>query len=159
MKKTIFILTILITMLFADKAELLFWDEVKDSGDVELLKLYKKQYPHGVFESLADIKIKRLLKANIDQEEPTNIIPLWIKGYSADYQYYGVGKANTHFKGKNYQENLARSRARKELQKKLDQSDLSQEKIYEYLQLVQTKKYIDERERIYILLYIDNYDL
>ena len=158
MKKTIFILTILITILFADKAELLFWDEVKDSGDVELLKLYKKQYPHGVFESLADIKIKRLSKAKIESEDST-VIPIWIRGHNVDYQYYGVGKANTHFKGKDYQENLARSRARKALQKKLDSSDLSQEKIYEYLQLVQTKKYIDDRERIYILLYIDNYDL
>jgi len=159
MKKIIFILAVFITVLFADKAELSFWDEVKDSGDVELLKLYKKQYPHGTFEPLADIKIKRLMKANITEEENPNVIPLWIKGHNVNYKYYGVGNANTHFKGKYYQENLARSRARKKLQNRLDSSDLSQEKIYEYSQLIQEKKYIDERERIYILLYIDNYDL
>lgn len=158
MKKIIFIFAIFATVLFANKAELLFWDEVKDSADVELLKLYKKQYPHGVFESLADIKIKRLMKANIVEEEEL-VIPLWIKGITSDYEYYGVGKANTHFKGKDYQENLARSRARKNLQKKLDRTDLTQEKMYEYLQLVQSKKYVDPRGRIYILLYIDNYDL
>jgi hypothetical protein len=159
MKKIIFVLTLLITIVFANEAELLFWDEVKDSSDVELLKLYKKQYPHGTFESLADIKIKRLMKSNIVEEENPNLIPSWIKGYSVDYEYYGVGKANTHFKGKHYQENLAKSRAKKELQNKLDNTDLSQKKMYEYLQLVQTKKYVDEKGRIYILLYIDNYDL
>jgi hypothetical protein len=145
-------------MLFSNEAELLFWDEVKDRSDVELLKLYKKQYPNGIFESLADIKIKRLNKANmVEEEEPT--IPLWIKGKTTDYEFYGVGKSNKHFKGKDYQENLARSRARRELQKKLDSTDLTQEKMHDYFQLIQTKKYTDERERIYILLYIDNYDL
>jgi len=158
MKKIIFILTVLVTMLFSNEAELLFWDEVKDSSDVELLKLYKKQYPHGIFESLADIKIKRLTKSNvIEEEEPA--IPLWIKGKTSEYEYYGVGKSNKHFKGKDYQENLARSRARRNLQKKLDSTDLTQEKMYEYFKLIQTKKYIDDRDRIYILLYIDNYDL
>ncbi len=158
MKKIIFILTVLVTMLFSNEAELLFWDEVKDSSDVELLKLYKKQYPHGIFESLADIKIKRLTKSNVIEEEET-AIPLWIKGRTSKYEYYGVGKSNKHFKGKDYQENLARSRARRNLQKKLDSTDLTQEKMYEYFKLIQTKKYIDDRDRIYILLYIDNYDL
>jgi len=158
MTKIIFILTLFISLLFSNEGELVFWDQVKDSSDIELLKLYKQQYPHGVFESLADIKIKRLKQANsIKDEEPT--IPLWITGKTSDYEYYGIGKSNKHFKGKYYQENVARSRARKNLQKKFDTADLTQEKIYEYSQLIQTKKYIDPKERIYILLYIDNYDL
>ncbi len=157
--KKIILLTLLTTILFANKAELLFWDEVKNSGDIELLKLYKKQYPHGVFESLADIKIKRLKKANIYEEENPEVIPLWIKGKTSDYQYYGIGQANKHFKGKDYQENLARSRARRNLQKILDRTDLTQKEMYDYLQLVQSKKFVDKKERIYILLYIDNYDL
>lgn len=158
MKKNLILVILLVSFVYANKAEQQFWNEVKDTQDIELLKLYKEKYPKGVFESLADIKIKRLIQAKSPQKAEDEI-PLWIKGTTPDYQYYGVGKANSHFKGKHYQENLARSRAKKELMLKLENGNLSQEKIYEYLKLVQTATYTDKRERIYILLYIDNYDL
>ena len=156
--KILFIVLVLITTLFSNDEELLFWSDVRDSNDIELLKLYKKQYPHGAFESLADIKIKRLIEANLPEKEK-NEIPNWIKGHSPDYKYYGVGKANKHFKGKDYQENLAKSRARKELQKKLDRADISQTEMFEYVKYIRTEKYVDERERLYILMYINDNDL
>jgi len=159
MKKILFIIICLSTILFANEAELLFWNEVKDSNDIELLKLYNKQYPNGTFKPLADIKIKRLIKASIIEDTNPHLIPLWIRGHNVAYKYYGVGDANTHFKGKEYQENLATKRARRNLVRKLDDAGLQEKQKQEYLQLIQTKKYIDKRKRIYILLYIDNYDL
>jgi len=159
MRKIILIVALLVTTLFASKGELLFWKEVKNSNDVELLKLYKKQYPQGIFKPLADIKIKRLMKARIKKDKNPDAIPLWIKGDNIDYKYFGVGNATVHFKGKEYQEYLAKKRAKRELKSKLDDAGLSEKKKYEYLQLMQTKKYVNKRKRIYILLYIDNYDL
>lgn len=151
----IFIITIiLLSSIIAKSPEKQYWDEVKNSADIELLKSYKEQYPHGVFEKLADIKIKRLKKGTVNDEDE-NLIPLWIKG-KVDYRFYGVGKANKHFKGKHYQENLARSRARRDLQKLFDGNNLTNKTIDEFNTFVETKKYIDERGRIYILLYIDN---
>lgn len=158
MRKIILAMNLLISILFSNEGELQFWDQVKDSSDIELLKLYKQQYPHGVFEPLADIKIKRLNHANTKKDD-VNTIPQWISGKTADYEYYGIGKSNKHFKGKYYQENLARSRARKNIQKKFDTADLTQKEIYNYTKLIQEKRYTDTKERIYILLYIDNYDL
>ena len=156
--KIVLILLSLYGFMYASKAERLFWDEVKNSADIELLKLYKEQYPHGIFEKLADIKIKRLIKSNQNDELDENSIPLWING-TAEYKFYGVGKANKHFKGKHYQENLARSRARKELQKLFDNKRLKNKKMEEYGYLIETKMYVDQKERIYILLYIDNINL
>lgn len=62
-KKLIFTFLFICTSLFANESEKFFWDEVKESSDIELLKLYKKKYPNGLFEEIADIKIKRLKKA------------------------------------------------------------------------------------------------
>ena len=45
----------------SDEAEeLAFWDSVKDSGDAAMLQAYIDQYPNGVFNSLANIKLKKL---------------------------------------------------------------------------------------------------
>lgn len=146
---------------YSKNSEKLFWDEVKDSSDVDMLRLYKTKYPNGVFESIADIKIKRLLRAkneNKQEELEDGGEPFWIKG-RLDYKYFGLGRATTHFKGKHYQENLARSRAKRDLQKEYERDNLSNEKIDKYNDLLQTKKYTDERGKIYILLYLDNYDL
>ncbi len=157
--KIVLILCLLLSFVFADKSEKLFWDEVKNSSDIELLKLYKQQYPHGVFEKLADLKIKRLLKSNqSDNQIDENVIPLWIKG-NVEYRFFGLGKANKHFKGKHYQENLARSRARRNLQKLYDDKHLTNEQMDEYNSLIETKIYTDKNERIYILLYIDNLNI
>ena len=152
--KTLIIL-LLVSALFAKNPEKQYWDEVKNSADIELLKSYKEQYPHGVFEKLADIKIKRLIKASINIEEDENSIPLWIKG-KVDYRLYGIGKANKHYKGETYQKNLATKRARRALNQSYDRERLTNKEIVEYNSLVEKKVYLDRNKRVYILLYIDN---
>ncbi len=156
--RKLFIILLLISSLFADRAEKLFWDEVKDTNDVEMLKLYKKRYPNGVFEPLADLKIDRLEKTEKPKRD-SNGIPVWLKGADSYYKYYGIGRANVHSKGIYYQENRARSRAKIELIKRFDKAGLSNEKMFDYIEKMETDKYVDNRGRIYILLYIDNYDL
>ena len=37
-----------------------FWNAIKESTDVEDFKLYKKNYPNGIYGSIADLKIKKL---------------------------------------------------------------------------------------------------
>ncbi|MDC0933782.1 hypothetical protein OAR97_08010 [Arcobacteraceae bacterium] len=155
MKKLLLSL-LLLSYIYASSAEKQYWDEVKNSSDIELLKSYKKQYPHGTFEKIADIKIKRLQRNNISytKESPDS----WIKG-TTKYQFYGIGKANKHFKEKHYQENLARSRAKKNIMRLFHMKNISDKTITEYLGLLETKQYIDKKERVYILLYLDNYNL
>ena len=147
---------LLISYGYSNESEKQYWDEVKNSSDIELLKSYKEQYPHGVFEKIANIKIKRLQKTNKKEIEEES--SHWIKGTSL-YKFYGVGKANKHFKGKHYQENLARNRAKRNLMKLYKSHDLSDETILKYNDLLETKKYTDDRGRIYLLVYIDNYNL
>jgi len=156
--RKLLLLTILSISLFASKAEKLFWDEVKNTNDIEMLKLYKKRYPNGIFEPLADLKIKRLEKTEKPKRDKSGI-PVWLKGASDYYKYYGIGRANVHSKGKHYQENQARSRAKIELINRFNQAGLSNEKMFDYIEKMEKDKYIDNRGRIYILLYIDNYDL
>ena len=150
----IFLGTILLFLVLnANESEKFFWDEVKNSSDIELLNSYKKQYPNGTFEKIADIKIKRLSK-NKTINEDANSIPMWTKGTSK-YQFYGIGKANKHFKGKHYQENLARNRAERKLFNLFNEKNLSNDIIEEYNTLIEKKQYTDNKGRIYILLYID----
>jgi len=156
--RKLLLLTLLSLSLFASEAEKLFWDEVKDTNDVEMLKLYKKKYPSGIFESLADLKIKRLEKTEKPKRD-LNGIPVWLKGARDYYRYYGIGRANVHSKGKYYQENQARSRAKIELIKRFNSAGLTNEKMFDYIEKMKIDKYVDNKGRIYILLYIDNYDL
>ncbi|MEA3512735.1 MAG: hypothetical protein U9R37_03945 [Campylobacterota bacterium] len=155
MKVLIFLITIFALTVMANESESLFWNEVKDTNDLELLKLYKKKYPNGIFEPLADIKINRINKSN-KKELKKDGIPTWLKGNVTQYRYYGVGKANQHFKGKHYQENLARGRAKKELMIKLEKDNLRQEELEIILNDIEEEKYINKKNRIYILLYIDS---
>lgn len=157
MKSLFFILLIAFT-LYGSESEKMFWDEVKDSNDIELLKLYKKNYPNGIFESLADIKIKRLKKVDTVQYAKP-IVPTWLKGYTSKYRYYGVGKANKHFKGKQYQRSLAIKRAKRDLENKFEKYNISTKQKEQYLEYLSTKEYIGKREKIYILLYVDNDNL
>ena len=153
--KNIFLVLLLLSFnLLASEEEISFWDNVKNSSDIELLQLYKKKYPNGTFESLADIKIKRLRKANKTQNNLS--LPKWLKGETTQYKYYGVGKANKHFKGKDYQESLAYKRAERKLVEKLNSLNLKKSYQQELLTEVQREVYIDKKERIYLLLYIDN---
>lgn len=153
--KKIFLSCVFCSLLLANEAEQMFWDEVKNSNDIELLKLYKKKYPNGIFESLADIKIKRLQKVDV-QTEAKPIIPNWIKGETSDYKFYGVGKAIKNFKGEEYQRSLAKKRAQRVLDEKFLRYKLTSRQILEYSSYISTQEYKDEKERIYILLYIDN---
>jgi hypothetical protein len=155
--KNIIISLLLFSFIYADDSEKQYWDEVKYSSDVELLKSYKKQYPHGIFEKIADIKIKRLQKIDTASQDK-DVIPNWLKGTS-EYKFYGVGKANKHFKGKHYQENLSRNRARRELQSLFEDNNLENETMNKYNTLIEEKKYVNKKGRIYILLYIDNYNI
>ncbi|PIF04814.1 MAG: hypothetical protein CSA86_00715 [Arcobacter sp.] len=157
MKQLLLIFIFLLTFVYADKSEKYLWDEVKNSSDIELLQLYKKKYPNGLFKEIADIKIKRLLKSkNTDKKSQDD--GYWIKGTSK-YKFYGIGKANKHFKGKHYQENLARSRAKRELYDLFSKKHLKNEQIDKYEDFIEEKKYINPKGRIYILLYIDNYNI
>ena len=146
MKKIFFIVLVCIN-LFASNEEVVFWDNVKNSGDIELLKLYKDKYPHGLFDSIANLKIKRLKSANTNHQN-INIKPTWLKGETTLYKYYGVGKANKHFRGIEYQNKLAYDRAKRELDDRLDGYELSDQEL-------QIEKYTDKNGRIYILLYIE----
>ena len=156
--RKLLLLTLLCVSLFASESEKLFWDEVKDTNDVEMLKLYKKKYPSGIFESLADLKIKRLEKTEKPKRD-INGIPVWLKGARDYYRYYGIGRANVHSRGIHYQENQARSRAKIELINRFNDASLSNEKMFDYIEKMESDKYVDNRGRIYILLYVDNYDL
>ncbi|MEA3384552.1 MAG: hypothetical protein U9Q20_07775 [Campylobacterota bacterium] len=152
--KNLLLVIILTLSLTASDEEISFWNDVKNSSDVELLQLYKKRYPNGIFESIADLKIKRLQKTNkIENDLET---PLWLKGTTTDYKYYGVGKANKHFKGVKYQEKLAYKRALRELDDSLNKTSYSKEKKDSIKQEIQTKTYTDKNSRIYMLLYIEN---
>lgn len=58
-KKILFSL-LLISSLFASDEEALFWAEVKDSNNAELLEAYKQRYPNGVFKIFADMKLNKI---------------------------------------------------------------------------------------------------
>ena len=154
--KNIILSLLLLSYVYANKPEKQYWDEVKNSSDIELLKSYKKQYPHGTFEKIADIKIKRLRQNTFEEDEIDS--HNWIKG-NVQYQFYGIGKANKHYKGMHYQENLARGRAKKKLMKLYNDKNLSNKKMIKYNNMIETKQYIDDSERIYIMLYVENPNL
>jgi len=161
--KILFCLLVVVN-LFAStnlEKEKAFWDEIKDMDNISLFLEYKKLYPHGTFVPIANVKIKylRSLDDGYSKTTTSKSKPSWTHGYTSKYKFYGVGKANKHFKGEDYQENLAKSRARRELQAKYDYYNLSNDTMWRYNELIKTEKYVDKRGRIYILLYIDNYDL
>lgn len=155
--KNLFLVLCIVIFLYGSDEEIIFWNDVKNSNDIELLKLYNEKYPNGSFSLIAKNKIKRLKKLN--NIENSYSIPTWLKGYSVDYKYYAVGKANKHFKGKEYQKNLAFKRAMRVLSDKLENSEYSSEKQEELLSIRLTKEYFDSKDRFYILIYIDNDEL
>lgn len=82
--------------------------------------------------------------------------PYWIQKNSLRYKFYGVGSANNTLKGIHYQENVARSMARKELQKRYNRYQLSNYTMFRYNKQLKTQKYIDKKSAImYILIYLD----
>ena len=135
-----------------------FWDEIRNSKDIEDFKYYNKKYPNGIYEYIAIKNIKQLRKTN-NKMQLVGKKPTWLKGYTDDYKYYAVGTANKHFNGTHYQENLAKSRAKEKLYERFNKANISQDTQYKYYEVMQEKKYIDDKGRVYILLYIDNYDI
>ena len=85
-------------------------------------------------------------------------IPFWVKK-NINYKFYGIGEANKHINGKHYQENVARSRARKDLQKRYDKKHLSNTLMNRYNKLLETKSYRDKKGRVYFFIYLDNHNL
>ena len=162
--KKIFILILFMINLFANNCdkEKLFWDEIRDSENIKDFLYYNKKYPDGIFEYFANKKINSL-RDNYFQDTVSLSRPNWINTptykYKYKYKYSAVGYANKHFKGKNYQENLARNRAKDKLQEQFDLNKLSNNEQLKYYDVIKTDKYYDKNGRVYIYLYIDNYDL
>ena len=138
--------------------EQLFWNEIKDSKDIEDYKYYNKKYPNGTFEYLANKYINQLRES----ENPIITIedePRWINGESLKFKFYGVGKSIKHFNGIKYQKKLSLRRAMINLEERLDQSDLDKERQDELKKLIKSKEYTDNNDNYYILLYIENYEI
>ena len=51
------------TPLEASDAELAFWDTIRDSDNADMLHAYLKQFPTGVFRSIADIRLVEMANA------------------------------------------------------------------------------------------------
>jgi hypothetical protein len=67
MLKILLLSIIIFSSLFSATGEEMFWQEVRDSNNIELLELYKNKYPNGTYEVFADIKINKLLDKNKDR--------------------------------------------------------------------------------------------
>ncbi|MEA3499035.1 MAG: hypothetical protein U9R16_08250 [Campylobacterota bacterium] len=158
--RNILIISLFIFNLSANECdkEQLFWSEIKSSKDIEDFKYYNKKYPDGIYNYLANKYIKQLGGAS-DTITMLDDEPLWIDGKTLLYKYYGVGKANKHFKGIKYQVNLAQKRAKRELLKKFDEDNITTNRVEELESILRLEKYIDENNKVYILVYIDNYEL
>jgi hypothetical protein len=159
MKRLLLIVLIFSTGLFAYDCdeEKLFWDEIKNSKDIADFKYYNQRYPDGIYEYLANKAIKQLRGGK--KRVSRSGVPNWINGDTPEYRYYAVAYANVHFKGKHYQENLARGRAIQKLQDEFNEANLDADTHYRYNSIVQTKVYKDKKGKIYVMAYIDNYDL
>jgi len=158
MYKSIFLVVFLFLFAFSSEfeKERYFWDEIKDSNDIELLKLYKQKYPDGIFISIANKKIEYLDSKKSYEIEVLQEVPLWIKGDCTIYRYFGFGRANKHFKGEDYQKSLAIKRADRELFGKLENSDLDPKIIEKLKTQIETKLYKNDKDRIFILRYVEN---
>jgi len=56
--------------------EMMFWESVKDSNNVDMYRAYIEQYPHGHFAPIAKIKIDALSKNGPKEVRPVNKTPL-----------------------------------------------------------------------------------
>ena len=144
MKKLILI-SILVVSLFSNDNQQALWDEVKNSNDIILLKIYLKKYPDGIFSDIAKLKIKRLNPIknsfNID-----NIS--WWRDDNLPFKYYGIGSAGTWAADP---KNVALKRAKSSLEDKLD--NLSDEQRDIILNNLQIKEHIDKYGKVYVLVY------
>jgi len=90
--------------------------------------------------------------------EKRESLPSWIYT-TQQYKYFGLSIANNHIKGKHYQENVARSRAKRKIILLFEKDGLSYKTKKEYLSHFKEKKHIDRNKKVYILVYIDNENL
>lgn len=157
MKKYILFLFFVCSVVVANpnKGDKLFWEEVKSTNDIELLRAYQKEYPNGIFYRLAEIKIKRLQKEKHKLLSHDNE-PLWVREI-VNHRYFGVGYANKHYKGIDYQKNKAKSKAKKELLKLFQKNRLSEKRRHHYFRNIETQTYINKNKRVYVLVYVPNY--
>ena len=108
MKRFVSVCLVLILMVFTTPivhaqtaTEIEFWQSVKASDDIDMLKAYLQEYPDGIFRSLAVLKIKQLqldkiknhlcdcshflcLKETIDHTLPSVLIRNFFKKSSAN---------------------------------------------------------------------------
>ncbi|MEA3553711.1 MAG: hypothetical protein U9R39_04805 [Campylobacterota bacterium] len=158
--KIILLISLFIFNLMANDCdkEQLFWNEIKDSKDIEDYKYYNKKYPNGTYEYLANKYINQLRESDntitLIEDEPN-----WIDGESLKFKFYGVGKAIKHFNGIEYQKKLSLKRAMADLDDRLEDSTLDKEKINELKNLIKSKEYVDSNGDFYLLIYIENYEI
>ena len=86
--------------------------------------------------------------------------PYWINDEKIPYRYYGKCGIFVHKNGKNYTINLAKNIAKQNLIKKLDKNiNLTQDQKIDLMGHLKTKQYKSNNGRIYIFVYIDEYNL
>jgi len=163
MKIILLVVLVFSLNLFAtDDDEVLFWNEIKDSKDIEDFKYYNERYPDGVYEYLSNKQIKKISRSKYQNKKNKKYqkdeIPTWIKG-NANYRYYSVGYSNRHFKGKHYAQNLARDRAMRTLQDQYNDENIDDDTIYKYNKILKEEVFINKDKRTYVLIYIDDYDI
>ncbi|MBD3840546.1 MAG: hypothetical protein IE909_01450 [Campylobacterales bacterium] len=153
-KKLLVIYFLCTSSLLADTySDKLFWNEIKNSNDIELFQLYITNYPNGIFVPIAKNKIEKL-RSNHPNELTETTKPAWLEENSCMYTYCAKAYANAHFKGVEYQKKLAIKRADGELEEIFDSMNFSQEKIDSLKTQIKTKIYIDQKQKLFVLRYI-----
>jgi len=96
-----------------------------------------------------------IFSLSLSANEKKEHLPSWI--YTANqYKYFGLATANNHIKGKHYQENVARSKAKRKIILLFEQDRLSYKTKKEYISHFEEKKYMDQDKKVYVLIYLDN---
>ena len=158
MKKILFLIIILLNSnILACDAEKAFWNEIKNSKDIEDFKYYRQKYKNGIFDYLALKNIRLLSGAKVNHISSS--LPSWIKGDSVDHRYYAVAFASKHYKGEHYSENLARQRAKDKLRDILSKAKLDDRTLRKYNNIIKSERYKSKNGRIYVMVYINNYEL
>jgi len=146
MKKITLIYILLYTILFASNTdiELALWNDVKNSNDITMLKIYLKKYPNGIFSEIAKLKIRKLILLN-DNSSIKNLL-WWKSDAKIPFKYYGVGSSGSWAVDP---EAIAKKRAIENLK---EQIDYSSQKNLNIKFLKHTTKY----GKVFILAYMDN---
>ena len=57
------------------KAEMVFWESIKDSNDPDAYEAYLESFPNGLFASLAKRRASRMVEETVIEEQPTPGVP------------------------------------------------------------------------------------